>query len=559
MTSAEDDVAWRRRLSWLMGGRLLVTTLLLGGFLLVQVQARATFTGFTSQMLVWLVAATYGLSLLFALWLPRARTLGLHAAVQLGWDVFLTTGLVWLGGGVESAFTFLYGITILAAALVAGQRASNATALAALLLFAVVGVSVAAGYLPPPPDQAREQVHLSSSDLGFAVLRNFVGLLVVTALASNLADRLSRARGQLRQATESAARFARLNDDIVRSLTSGLLTTDEAGRIVTINPAGAEMLRATVEELVGKPAADFLPIDARPSTRERGEGEGTRAGGAQFPVGWTQTPLRAQDGTSQGTLIVFQDLTQIRELQAAAERQERLAALGRVAASMAHEIRNPLGSISGSVELVRENAEDAEDRRLLGIVITEVERLEDLVTTILDVSRPRTPQKQALDLAQVVREVTEIARNGVAARQGVAIDLAAPDRVPAVADAAQVRQMLWNLIKNAVQASPRASSVMVEVRPTPEGGAVVEVRDRGTGMTAEERDRVFDMFWSGRSQGIGLGLALVKQIVDAHAATIEVEPRPEGGTIFRVTLPQAEVSRESVPSRDLTQPRPGDA
>jgi two-component system sensor histidine kinase PilS (NtrC family) len=280
-----------------------------------------------------------------------------------------------------------------------------------------------------------------------------------------------------------------------------------------------------------------------------------RPDGSIFPVGWTRTPLVVEPGAPPGTLVVFQDLTQIRELEAAAERQERLAALGRIAAGLAHEIRNPLGSISGSVELVRESKQlDDEERRLLRIVSAEVDRLDDLVTTILDLTKPRALEKTDVDLARIAEEVAEMVRNGPAFTHSIAVRTETTEPVPAHADAGQVRQMLWNLIKNAVQVSKRGTTVVVAVRAAAEGTAVMEVRDRGPGVDAQARERMFDMFWSGRSHGIGLGLSLVKQIVDAHGGKIEIDAQDGGGSVFRVTLP---VRRDSRPSVSRATPAPG--
>jgi two-component system sensor histidine kinase PilS (NtrC family) len=543
LTSEDERLAWRRRLSFLMVGRLVVATLLLGGSLLVHIQDRATFTTFTSRTLLALIIGTYAVSVLFAVWLPRARSYPTLAAAQIGWDLILATGLVYVTLGADSVFASLYGMTILAAALVAGQRASNATGVASLILYVVVGIGQASGYVDTPPDQPATRYRLAGPDLGLAALRNVLGLLVVTALAGALAERLRRARGQLQQATASAARFEKLNDDIVRSLTSGLLTTDATGQVVTINPAGVEMFRLPEAALVGRAITELLPVDVARAAETRGEGEAARPDGTRFPVGWTRTPLVSQEGGA-GTLVVFQDLTQIRELEAAAERQERLAALGRVAASMAHEIRNPLGSISGSVELVRESQKlDDEERRLLGIVSAEVERLDDLVTTILDLTKPRAAEKAELDLGRIADEVAEMVRNGPAFTQSISVRTEIPAAVPTYADEAQVRQMLWNLIKNAVQVSNRGTTVTVAARRGENGEAIVEVRDRGPGVDAQARERMFDMFWSGRSHGIGLGLSLVKQIVDTHGGRIDVEAQEGGGSVFRVTLPEQRESR----------------
>jgi two-component system sensor histidine kinase PilS (NtrC family) len=538
-TADEDtDSIMRRRLSWLMGGRLFVVTLLLGGTVFIGAELRGTVDSFTPTLLISFIVATYALSLVLAVWLPRTKSLILVAAVQLGWDIVLSTSLVFVSGGVASGFTFLYGIAILMAALIVGPRATQATAVATLILYTVLGVSVANGWVPHPPDQPAERYILDPEATGYAIVTNIVGLLLVTILASNLATRVRRTGAQLAQATESAASLARLNDDIVRSLTGGLITADVEGNVVAVNPAGAAIFGAEADALVGKAVSTLLPVEVHPPPPNtdvaRGEGEASRPDGTTFPVGFTKNALVDAHGTVAGTLIMFQDLTELRALRDAAQRSERLAALGRLATGLAHEIRNPLSSISGSVQLIRESsALGNEDRRLLGIVLTEVRRLDDLVSTMLHVGRPSPPKRTTHDLRSLITDVVQVAQLGTASLVGVDIALEAPDPVEADIDAGQVRQVVWNLLKNALQVSPRGSTVHVAVRDSA-GQVEIEVRDEGGGIPAEVEARLFETFFSNRAHGVGLGLALVRQIVDAHGGEIDVDNRPGEGATFRV-------------------------
>jgi signal transduction histidine kinase len=282
-----------------------------------------------------------------------------------------------------------------------------------------------------------------------------------------------------------------------------------------------------------------LPLDGTgQSTGQvgRGEGEGKRPDGTRFAVGWNSTPLVDEAGAAPGTLYSFQDLTEIVELRQAARNAERLATLGGLSAGLAHEIRNPLSSISGSVELVRdaEGLSD-EDKQLLGTVVSEVDRLEDLVTTMLSVGRPRPPTFRRHDLGSIASGVVAMAEQGPAAAKRVHIEFASPTAaVFSWVDADQVRQVIWNLLKNALSASQPGSTVTLEVRAQADGGAEIRVIDRGSGIAEETRGRLFESFYSGSPHGVGLGLALVKQIVDAHRAKIEVASTPGSGSTFHV-------------------------
>ncbi len=236
---------------------------------------------------------------------------------------------------------------------------------------------------------------------------------------------------------------------------------------------------------------------------------------------------------------------------------ERLAELGRIAAWLAHEIRNPLGSISGSIEMLREApALSPEDRELCDIVSREVTRLNDLVGDMLDLSKTRRPSAEAVDVAELARDVVSLA-NRSAAPKAVTVAYEGPaGEVATRCDGAQMRQVLWNLVRNAVQVSPSGSTVTVRVDP--EGDRVaLTVDDRGPGITPETRARIFDAFYTTHTHGVGIGLAVVKRIVDDHAsmgATIEVQSLDAGGTRFRVTLRRPSPSlRRSLSPRALAK------
>jgi two-component system, NtrC family, sensor histidine kinase HydH len=226
---------------------------------------------------------------------------------------------------------------------------------------------------------------------------------------------------------------------------------------------------------------------------------------------------------------------------ARAEEAERLAMLGRLAAGLAHEIRNPLGSIVASIELLRTgDALGPEDRSLCGIIERETTRLNDLVGDMLDLSRPRAPAKEPMDLAVMSRDVVMLAsRSG----RGGDVDLRyeGPDEAPITADVAQMRQVAWNLVRNAIQASSAGAAVIVRIAPSTGGGLSFEVKDRGAGIPPEARTRLFDAFFTTRSQGMGIGLAVVKRILDDHGFVVDVESAEGQGTTFSVKIPASSV------------------
>ena len=338
-----------------------------------------------------------------------------------------------------------------------------------------------------------------------------------------------------------------MNADIVGSMSAGLVTLDERDHVTSANPAALAILGLERDtDLLGEPLDRWL-TDAR--TEGRRETEARRADGRELVIGFTRTPLARGDGS----LVLFQDLTELRELRMQAERAERHAVLGRLASGLAHEIRNPLGSISGSVQLVREATTlDDEDKHLLGVVLDEVDRLNELVTAMLDVGRTREVRAAPADLAQMARDLVSVARADTTLAR-VRLELDVPESLAATVDANQIRQVFWNLLKNAVQASPAHGTVWLRARAT-ETGWEVEVEDEGPGVPPADRARLFDMFWSKRSHGIGLGLALVKQITEAHGGRVSVEEGQRGGALFRVEVPAVPSSSADPRRNDAARP-----
>ncbi len=553
-TKSEDSNP-HRRLQWVLGGRLVVATVLLGATMYLALDA-IRYGHFTPTFLLILISAIYGSSILFGVWLLRGRDEKVVARAITGLDVLLITGLVYLTGGAGSIFSFLYGAQILTTALTLGTGAAYYTAAASLACYFLQGLALNVGWLPPPPDQPLSQYVLSSRDFQLALVSNMVGISAVALLATNLTRRAQVAGARLAEAEESAARLERLNADIVRSIASGVITADDDGKILGLNPAAREILRDSGGSLLGASLSTVLAdFDShRPGNPpKRADATGRRADGTEFPMGFTLSALLDEQGNRTGTLLAFQDLTEIKMLRHRAEQAQRLAVLGRLATGLAHEIRNPLSSISGSVEMVREsNALSPEDGRLLGIVISEVERLNALVTTMLQVGRPSQIQTETVDLRMIASDVAAVARGEATSSNGLRIEEVSP-RQPILVhvDSDRMRQVVWNLVRNAVQASPRQGTVEVRTGLDDEGCPFLEVADQGPGIGAAQRERLFDMFYSGRGYGVGLGLALVKQIVDQHRGTIDIIDREPAGTCFRITLP-----REHDSVRPIAEARP---
>jgi two-component system sensor histidine kinase PilS (NtrC family) len=530
----------RRRVTYVMLFRVAVVTVLLGANIVSELAAPVDQTqALTTRgfVLLGLIAGTYALTIVFALWLQRARRVGPLAWAQLATDLATETTLVALTGGADSPFGFLFVLIIVAASFVVGARALWVAA-AAIALHALV-------------------LALSPSATGgaIALLRQLAYNAVSFAAAGLLAARLA---GEATRASEREAStgmqlrdLATVHADVIRCLTSGLVTVTTDGVVLTMNQAAGEILGIAPGRALGRSIDEVMPglraltldIDDRARVR-RGEIDHRRFDdGRAETLGVSVSPLVDAAGQRLGRIVNFQDLSELRRMEREVVRNERLAAIGRLAAGVAHEIRNPLAAISGSVELLAQGlpSDDRTSKELMGIVLTEVARLDGLIAELLDFARPRAPQPQRVDLSAAIVELARVLSNDRATLGERALEVSAPEPVYTEVDPAQLRQIVWNLVRNAAQASPDGAPVSLRVAA--DGGwAQIEVRDRGPGIPPEHRARLFEPFFSTKSGGTGLGLATVHRIIEAHHGRIElVDAQPGPGTqvVVRLPLPQA--------------------
>jgi two-component system sensor histidine kinase PilS (NtrC family) len=534
MAEGSLDAA-RTRLTYVMLFRVGLVTLLLASAVVAEVGAGANEEPSpVVGTLFALIVATYGLTIAFALLLKRVARIERLAWAQIGADVVLTTLLVHLTGAAESAFAFMYILVVVGAAFVVG-RGALVTAAVAVVAYLADGIGFGSGPLRP---------------LIRSLAVNAVAFTATGLLATRLATELLRAGEQIASQGLRLRDLATLHQDVIRGLTSGLVTVARDGRILTLNAAAAEIIGRSAGDAVGRPLVDVMPgLAALQATvgdaaLKRGEvsQEVVRGDGARESrtLGVSLSPLVDSSGRHVGRIVNFQDLTELRRMEAAMQRAERLAAVGRLAAGIAHEIRNPLAAISGSIELLNASmATDAarENKELMGIVLREVERLNGLITDLLEFARPRALETQRLDVAATMAEMLRVFENDKRLG-GAAVELRAPEGAVEVdADPGQLRQVVWNLLRNAAEAAP-GQPITVEVRGD-ERFASLTVRDRGPGIPAEHRARMFEPFFSTKDGGTGLGLATVHRIVEEHKGAVEIESPPGGGAAVTVRLPRA--------------------
>jgi len=491
---------------------------------------------------VWLqsgiIAATYATSIVFGVMLrrgfpPRQVARPMHAA-----DLAVTSLLIYATGGAESPYIFLYALSIVGAGALSYRGGAVVVTLASISLLVAVSLLAWTQAIALPALSQVRPWEQSGVDLVRTLGINLAALIGVGALSFIFGDQLQRGVETLATTRKAAADLLTLHEDIVRSLSSGLITIAPDGIILTANVAAADILGQPAA-LAGQPVDQLMPgLSALIAT---GHGELRRADlqlASDLTVGGTVSPLRDVKNQVIGRVVNFQDLTELRRLEAQSRRSERLAMVGQLAAGIAHEIRNPLASISGSIELLRQGPSASDDdRTLMAIVHREVQRLNVLIGDLLGYANPRPPQPVDFDLGVMVEETLQVARREQAFAS-VEMALSVDRPLPLHADPAKLRQVLWNLLRNAADAATMGGRhVRVEARRDIDATTLV-VSDDGPGIPADQLTRIFDPFFTTKSKGTGLGLATCHAIVAEHGGHIDAVSEPGRGTHMTVSLPR---------------------
>ena len=541
-----------RTVTYLMLVRTALATVLMMSVIILALTLGTpeTLSGPFGRFVFALLATTYVATLAYALGLGRIQDPVRFADIQIGVDLVLVTLLIHATGGAQSGYTFLYLVDVVAVTLLPKRFSPGNVATASALLF--VGISLL-GYLrvlPPITGQTVFPWDLTLEELVFRLVVYLAGVVSVAALGMSLYAKTREARERLARHEQIAGDLASLHENTIRCLSSGLVTTTLDGSITSMNDAASEILGIGTPAPLGQRLEGLIPGMAAVLAEDlslgrviRQEVEAMHSDGSPRCLGVSATPLSDHTGQTVGRVIHFQDLTELRSMEGAMRRSERLAGIGRPAANIAHEIRNPLASISGSVEVLREQpGTDSEARQLIDIAVREVDRVNGLIKGLLDYARPRTEDRQRLDLGEMVTEIAKVFEQERRPAE-VRVDTDLEPGVAIEGASGQLRQVLWNLLRNAVAAMPGGGRVRLSVsrrdRTNGMSEAVLSVSDTGIGIPREDLDHIFEPFFSRRVDGTGLGLAITARIVEDHKGTIAVSSEVGKGTTFVLRFPDA--------------------
>jgi two-component system, NtrC family, sensor histidine kinase PilS len=527
------DATLEQRLKTLMAFRLvMVTTLLL---VAVYMEAESEYL-LPFNPFYGIIVFTYGVTVLHASALRVVQRGDALVYAQVIGDLLTITGLVYVTGLGRGGFTLLYPISVLVGSVMLFRRGGHLLGMLATLFY---GALLAAVRLELIPAQGlSDVVTLPANAVLYSIFVTGVACATVALIGSYLAASLHHAGERLEEATVQVADLRQLNEVIVDSIHSGLITADPAGRVRYVNALSESILGRPNAALVGQTLGEVFGPALGAAAAGRGSQSASldvsyvRPDGQALELGVSVSPLATGEG---GQLLAFQDLTEIRHLERQVRAKEKLAAVGEMAAQLAHEIRNPLAAISGSAQvLLADAALSPEQSHLLEIIRRESRRLSDNLNSFLHQTRTTPPPTEPVDLGPVIEEAVILLRNAADVSPAHSVEFeadAGPHRC--LADRDKIAQVFWNLARNGLEAMPEGGRLRIHLARRKDE-VVLSVRDEGRAAAREDQPRLFEPF---RSVGTGLGLAIVYRIVREHRGDITVRSAPPRGTEFEVHLP----------------------
>lgn len=527
----------------LIAVRVVVITSLLLAVLLIQYTANNILP---INYLYLTAGLTYALTLVYIMVGKLVASRKVNLYIQTAGDLVVETVLVYFTGGLDSPFSFLYLVSIINASMLLFRRGGLFTASGAVILYGGVADLMYYNIIPRPPRNVFTS-DWTSIRLYVNMATNFAGFYATAFLTSYISEKLRETFKELDQNRQSLARLQSLNQNVVMSIPSGLLALDAGGTITFSNPPASEILVTPADLLAGMhvtstgifSADDWKRLLSEVSVTGIVRGEETQMiRDERKTIGWALTPLQTIAGEPTGYTLIFQDLTEMKMLEEQLRFKDRMAAVGELSAGIAHEIRNPLAAIAGSVQVLRGSQSLApQEQRLMSIILKESDRLNNSIADFLRFVRPQERHVVEFDIAAGLSETLELLANSPELSSSHTIDKRIdPPAFLLRGDPNQIRQVFWNIAINAFKAMPHGGSLVVSARPESQSYRI-EFRDDGKGMTERQQHALFQPFRTGFPTGTGLGMAISYRIVQEHEGSIVVDSGPGRGTSISVILP----------------------
>ncbi len=530
------------KLQWVIFIRLAVVTVMLGVAAFVHSKSAESIVEKPITYLYGLIALTYLVTILFSVLLLETKRLALLNYLQILWDSIFITTVIYLTGGVDSIFSFLYIISILNASILMFKKGALIGSAISSLFYGTLLILQGMGKINPFFSLER---NIRFIDYFYVFFNNTTSFFLAGFLCGYLTDSIQKTGKRLEEKEQDLKRLETLHINMIESIASGIITTDLDGKILFANRAARELTGYGISELLRKRIDDLFEFLKGKITTDgsirRGESYYIKKDGGRIYIGYSLYPLIDYGGRVSGLIMVFQDLTEIKELQQKVIISDKLATIGKLARGIAHEIRNPLASMSGCIQMLREREYlRVRDRKLMDIVLRETERLNRLITHFLLFAKPPPLKKEKVELKGIVEAPMEMLREDPNFSSEIKVRLNIPSDLRIYADPSQLSEVFWNLLRNSIDAMPEGGEIEVVAKERHEGrrGVEIYVSDTGCGIDADDLPYIFDPFFTKKEGGTGLGLTAVRSVVESHGGEIEVKSERGRGTTFRIFIPE---------------------
>lgn len=539
------------RLQLLMFLRVGFVSLLLGVAIIIQVRETKTYFGEILNAHYFLIALIYFLTFFYVVAFNYIKNLSKFAYLQLLLDTIFITGIIYTTGGIESIFSFLYLLNIISGGTILYRRGGTIIASFSIILYGALLDLSYYGLINPMGYRFSHLQEYQSSEIFYRILVNAAAFYLVAFLSSFLSEQTRKSRAELKVKQKDIADLEMLKENIIQSVSSGLVALDEYGKIIVFNRGAERIFNIDSSDATQKNVNDIIPfimpylkVD---SPNKFSQLSYKMSQGQQIDLLLTVSPLKESDGSEKGQILVFQDTTRIREMEQEVKRMEDLAMLGELAAGIAHEIRNPLASISGSIQVLNDSLKENApiNQRLMGIILREINRLNHLVNDFLHFARPQRIKIEEFDLNQLIMDTLYIFQNSQNWSQNLDVRTKFFNPLRIKSDPQQLKQIFWNIFLNACEAMPKGGLIYVKTDKRTDfhgSGKYIElvrikVEDNGPGIDPKVVNDMFNPFSTTKKDGSGLGLAIVKKIVEGVGGRVSGMNLASGGAAITILLP----------------------
>ena len=542
----------RYRLKVLIIVRVVVLTFLLAfTYFLSTLKEYFQLPADTLRLIYTVVITMYFLSVVYALLLRKAKYDQLNIYTQLIADIALVSLLVYLTGYIDSNYSLLYTLVIIYSAIFLGRKGTLAIAslssISFILILELEYFNIATGFY----DMGRQQV-IKAGDVSLRIAVHVISFYIVAFLASFVVEQEKKTRTLLEEKESAFDQLDVLFRSIIESVETGVMTTNLRGRIKTFNKAAQSITGRALGDVANRPIGDVFPEfgpffeQGAQTSHSRKEVQITTRVGLDVHLGCSVSPLKDRHGRHIGSILIFQDLTEIKRMEESLEKSRKLALIGEMAAGLAHEMRNPLASITGSIELLSQGAQLEEtDRQLMQIIMRSKVRLENFVRDFLMLARPLPAARQLIDVAEVAAEVMDNIRMSSDWKEGLSLTNNIQEGIQVWANREQIVQIIFNLLANALQAVSGGGNIHLEIRPgeaeNNKNYIMIKVSDDGCGIEEKDMNNILEPFYTNKEKGTGLGLAIVSRIVDGYGGRLKIESLVGQGTQATVWIPSGQI------------------